>query len=486
MRIFNIYDIFKRNAYMAGNDTALVYQNQRLNFSELLLQTHKMAAGLSRQGITKGQRVAVLAYNRPQWFTIFGAVAALGAIVIPINLRLSMEEINYIIEDVDPAVVLVDDDYGAKINHTTIMNLDSDDLMVKGDFQTANSRMDDPFCIIHTAAMQGKPRGAVLSHGNIINGNMQTIAALGLNRKDAYLNSLPLFHITGMHLALSSMHIGGKNVIIKKFDTQEVITQIKTEKITIIGSFPPILTRLNKGLDNLSIPSLQHVMGIDQPETIADFESRTNAIFWALYGQTETSGMVSLAPARERPGSAGRQTLLANLKLVDDNGQVVPLGVQGEILVSGPLVFQGFWSHQGLDTDSIKDGWHYTGDLGSLDRDGYLWFCGRKPEKELIKPGGENVYPAEVEAILCTHHHITEAVVIGVPDAQFGEAILAVCEKNPTVNVSEDEVKEFVAQRIARYKKPKYVIFVDVLPRNATARVDRHQVKALYGKLSND
>jgi acyl-CoA synthetase (AMP-forming)/AMP-acid ligase II len=230
------------------------------------------------------------------------------------------------------------------------------------------------------------------------------------------------------------------------------------------------------------LESIRHIMGLDAPETIAAFEKATGGTFWTLYGQTETSGFVTLAPVSEKPGAAGRQGLLTRFRLVDEADRDVPLGSKGEIVVQGPLVFQGFWRREELNLRLFRNGWHHTGDLGHLDPEGYLWFGGRKPEKELIKPGGENVYPAEVEAVIREHAAVAEVAVIGVPDTQFGEGVKAVCVLRPGVALTAEALAEFVASRIARYKKPRYVEFVEALPRRADGSVDREEVKRRHGK----
>lgn len=158
------------------------------------------------------------------------------------------------------------------------------------------------------------------------------------------------------------------------------------------------------------------------------------------------------------------------------------MGETGEIVVQGPLVFHGFWRQSAYNERIFRNGWHHTGDLGCVDAQGRLWFKGRKPEKELIKPGGENVYPAEVEAAILAHEAVAEAAVIGVPDPQFGEGVKAVCVLETGETLTPEALAEFVASRIARYKKPRYVAFVDALPKQADGTIDREKVKALYGK----
>ncbi len=496
LRSFNIYDIYQRNAVIFGNETALKEAGKSISFAELLKQTDALSAILTGRGIRKGDRIAILANNNRKFFILFGAAAALGAIVVPLNWRLSAEEIGYILKDSAPKILLADDNHTEKIsavsNEIQIFGLDSscktfpciDDAGAAAQWKPATVANDDPFCLIYTAAVEGKPRGATLTHGNISVGNIQLAAKTGFSRNDAYLNMLPLFHITGLNLAMSVMHVGGKNVIIAKFDEKAAIQLTEKEKITVMGSFPPILSRLTAETEKnaCDISSLRIVLGIDGPDNIRPFESKTNAKFWILYGQTETTGLVTFSPAMEKPGSAGTQGFLTKMKIVDENDREVPVGETGEITAQGPLIFQGYWHQEDVNQKTFRNGWHHTGDLGQLDAEGYLWFKGRKPEKELIKPGGENVYPAEVEEVILQHTDVKAVSVIGVPDTQFGEGIKAVCVLKPGKSLDAEELIQFVASRIARYKKPRYVEFVGELPRKPDGSVDRQKVKELYGK----
>ena len=200
-----------------------------------------------------------------------------------------------------------------------------------------------------------------------------------------------------------------------------------------------------------------------------------------MYGQTETSGLITFAPYSEQPGSAGAVSPLANIAITDDLGTPLPPGHTGDILVRGPLVFQGYWQAGDLNTDTFRQGWHHTGDLGMIDDNGFLFFKGRKAEKELIKPGGENVFPAEVEKAVLSHDAVASVCVIGVPDPRFGEGIKAVCTLAPGRTLTKEALIAHTATLIAGYKKPGYVEFVDALPLTGDGNVDRAKVKALYG-----
>ncbi|MDX9816535.1 MAG: AMP-binding protein, partial [Smithellaceae bacterium] len=255
---------------------------------------------------------------------------------------------------------------------------------------------------------------------------------------------------------------------------------------TFWGTFPPMLNMLLDVQDKESIetPSLKGVGGMDAPATIERFlKKQPQAVFYSIYGQTEAMP-ISGCDISEKPGSIGRPAIMTRVKIIDELDQEVPAGTVGEICVKSPAVFMGYWNLKNDTAYAFRNGWHHTGDLGRMDENGYLWYSGRKPEKELIKPGGENVYPAEVEQTIMSHGAIAEVSVIGIPDAEWGEAVLAVCVRKPGMIVEEKELIEFVASKIARYKKPKQVLFVENLPKTATVAIDRDEVKKRYSKKS--
>ncbi len=500
MHSFTVYDMFKRNADLFKNKTAIKFGDRKITFGELFEQVNKAAGWFAAAGIEKGDRFAILSKNCPEMLVLAGAAAASGAIMVPINFRLSNEEIGYNLENTGPVAVFVDPDYEGTMNSLKAgfpevkkwVSMSAGGNGFDPFSALSNSRPgnpadldgDDPFVIIHTAAVQGKPRGAVLSHSNMIYGGLQSMAAMGMTNDEIYLNILPLFHIGGMIAAFTTMHAGGLNVIIEKFDGAESGRMIDREKVTIIGDFPPILAQLLDARDagRCTLSSLKNVYGLERPETIKRFEDIGSGSFWLIYGQTETMGISSLCPNQERPGSAGRPGLLTDIMIADEFDRPVEAGKPGEILVRGPLVFLGYWGEEELTKQTFREGWHHTGDLGRRDEEGFLWFAGRKAEKELIKPGGENVYPIEVEKVVLEHQDVVEVSVIGVPDPKFGEGIKAVCVLKPGAELTAKGLIDFVAGRIARYKKPNYVEFVESLPKKEDGSIDRGKVKELYGQ----
>jgi len=505
LRSFTVYDIFKRNARVFKNRTAIQSEERRITFGELYDRVNAVAGWLVSAGIRPGDRIAVLTKNRPEFFILAGAIAAAGAIMVPINFRLSADEIGYNLTNTEPVAIFADPDYEKTISalRPACPSLRKwitfgpgggefepfDSLLSGQPVDAVNLSGDDPYIIMHTAAVQGKPRGAILSHHNLVACSIQVIGALSLTHQDSYLNILPLFHIAGWMAALTVMHAGGRNLVVAKYDPKAAGQMIDREGVTFIGNFPPILTQLLdvQAAGECTLASLRNVIGVELPATVKRFEALGTGRFCLAYGQTETMGLTCICLNAERPGSAGRPGALVDLMIADEFGDMMPhrvpiaAGKPGEILVRGPLVFEGYWGEEELTKHTLREGWHHTGDIGRLDEEGFLWFVGRKTEKELIKPGGENVYPAEVEKVVLEHPAVSEVSVIGVPDPKFGEGIKAVCVLKPEARLSAQELIDFVAGRIARYKKPNYVEFVDALPRKEDGSIDRVKVKEMHG-----
>ncbi len=495
-----IQDMLSRNSLLRPEVVCLVCGDERWTFAQYAQESDRLASGLACLGVCKGDRIGALSFNCHEFFLLYGAAAKLGAIVVPINWRLKPKEIQLILEDCAPKVLVACPDHTdmvgelagqyASVEHRLVMGKacqgfqSFQEVAASGaELLQADVTQQDPFVIIYTAAVEGRPRGAVLTHGNLMAASLQSIATMKIDARAVYLNLLPLFHIGGLVMALQVMYAGGRNVVLKRFDINEAVDWIEQEQVTIIGTFPPMLSMLldHAKSSGRSLSTLQIVSGIESSDTIQRCERMTGAQFWVGYGQAETTGLCVICPFDERPGCAGKVCPLVCMCLVNDYDEVVPIEQQGEILIRGPLVFQGYWNLERETSRTFRGGWHHTGDIGRIDKDGYLWYVGRKAEKELIKPGGENVYPAEVEAVLLEHADVLEACVLGVPDEQWGEAVKAVCVCRKGSNLDPKALIEFVGSRIARYKKPKYVVFVEAFPKTEDGSVDRAQVRAKYG-----
>jgi len=499
---FTFYDLITRNAGAFGAKEAWheVDDGRTLSFSEYRERVNRLACGLQKSGVRKGDRIGVVGKNSLEYFLLYGAAAALGAIMLPINWRLSAEEMGYNLNDCQPKLVFADKEFqeginGVKRKLPTVekyFNLgrsggrfsDFQGLLDQGDaFDPEEVHTDDGFVIIHTAAVAGKPRGALLSHGNVLCADIHFDYLCHLMPQDVHLNILPLFHVGGLFLATASFHAGALNLNVSKFDAVQAVRLISEKKVSVLIEFPPILSSILEEHEKTGadIRSLRAVAGLESPETIEKYQKITGGVFYVLYGQTETSCLAAFGPYNDRPGAAGRVLPLAQVRLVDDYDRPVPLGTIGEITVKGPMVFKGYWGLPEDNAYTFRDGWHHTGDQGRFDEDGFLWYAGRKAEKELIKPGGENVYPAEVEKTILEHPAVLQTVVFGVPDPKWKEGIKAVCQLKEGQSLDEQELKDFVGARIARYKKPQYVEFVAELPMLENGTIDRAKVKELYG-----
>jgi acyl-CoA synthetase (AMP-forming)/AMP-acid ligase II len=500
---YSFYDLIRRNAVAFSEHICWheVDDGRTLTFAAYKEQVDRLAMGLSRIGLQKGDRIGVLGKNSIEFFLIYGAAAALGAIVLPVNWRLSADEVCYNLNDCQPKIAFVDAEFqqmldGKRSELPSIAawyNLKGDlggasrfqDLLeAPGLFAPTDVASADGYIIIHTAAVAGRPRGALLSHGNVLYADMHLDYYMGLTAQDVHLNLLPLFHVAGLFMATGSFHVGATNLNISKFESKAAAKLIEEKSVSLLFDFSPILDSLLKAAaeDHLDISSLRAVVGLGTPDVIDRFHSVTGGTYYCMYGQTETSCLTSMGRYIDRPGSAGKIVMLADVQLVDEHDRAVATGAVGEIAVKGPMVFKGYW---GLPEDTaytFREGWHHTGDLGRFDADGFLFYAGRKAEKELIKPGGENVYPVEVEKIILLHPAVAHAVVIGVPDPKWKEGIKAVCQLHEGKDLTAGELIRFVGERIASFKKPQYVEFVTALPRKADGTVNREEVKSLYGK----
>jgi long-chain acyl-CoA synthetase len=499
---FTFYDLIQRNAVSFNKKVAWVEADdgRTLTFSRYKENVDRLACGLQKSGLEKGDRIGVLGKNSLEYFLLYGAAAALGAIMLPINWRLSAEEVGFNLNDCEPKMVFADQEYQALMqglkkdlksvkNYYNLNKSGGDFLAFDGlmdspaDLQLEDVSSNDGFVIIHTAAVAGRPRGALLSHGNVLCADMHFDYLFNVTPDDVHLNLVPLFHVAGLFTATTSFQAGALNVNMSKFDPTRAVELIEDQQVTMLFTFAPILSSVLEQHEKTgkAIKSLRIAAGLDAPETIEKYKELTGGKFYCLYGQTETSCVATFGDYDDRPGSAGRMLPLTLVRLVDDYDNPVPVGQVGEITVKGPMVFLGYWNLAKDNEYTFREGWHHTGDLGRFDKDGFLWYAGRKAEKELIKPGGENVYPAEVEKVILEHPAVEKTVVFGVPDPKWHEGIKAVCLLKEGQSLESQALIDFVGERIARYKKPQYLEFIEDFPLAEDGSPDREKIKALYG-----
>jgi long-chain acyl-CoA synthetase len=498
---FTVYDMIARGAAVHPDAPAVIHDERAQSFRDLQSRVDALAGGLAGLGLARGDRVCILAQNDPAYLELYGACARQGLVAYPINWRLTGDEVARVVERAGPRLFVADASTlsvvtGWPSSQRAVPHWYQFGEAAGGGFQpfaslyrtsapppAAAVESSETFAVISTAAVDVVPRGAALTHANVLTACLTAAAAFGLTAADRYLLALPMFHITALGTALAHLNAGGASVLVARYDAEEAVRLIDRHRVTHLSDFPPVLATLLDAAAKLGsrLPSLRDVAGLDAPATIQRLHESTGAAFWTGFGQSETSGFVSLQRVKDRPGAAGRPVACAQVRLVDDYDREVPVGTPGEIVVRGPLVFEGYFGQPDVTAYTFRNGWHHTGDVGRFDADGYLHYVKRKPEKELIKPGGENVYPAEVETVIMQLDGVTGTCVFGVPDVKWGEAVKAVVEVVPAGRYSAQQVSDFVGGRIARFKRPHQVAFTESLPRTADGVVDRDAVKARWG-----
>lgn len=498
LRDFSIYDYIQYNASNAGSAPAIVSTSSTHTYAQFLERVDQLASGILAKGVVKGDRICILAQNSTEYLELYGACAKIGALAYPVNWRLSAAEVNGVLNLADPKMLVVGAGHLLQLEESETGGIQVRAIIGPGSAEgfiplsdlyqpSGTERIEvgsqDPFVVISTAAVAGIPRGAVLTHANMIMAGFLLINNLGLSIEDSHLAALPLFHITGLGLAMAMIQVAGKNVVLETFDPTKAVQMMDEHSVSLIADFPPILSMLldARKATGAKLDSLKYVIGLDSPDTIQRLYADTEAKFWTGFGQSETSGLVTLVRIDTKPGATGKPVPLTRVRCVDENGADVPVGETGEIAVQGPVVFSGYWNDPDATAYAFRHGWHHTGDLGKFDPEGYLYYAGRKSEKELIKSGGENVYPAEVENVLQNLPQVAAVCVIGVADETWGEAVKAVIELVPGATMTAEQVSAAVTEQIASYKKPRYVDFVEALPRGSDGKIDRRAVKDRYG-----
>lgn len=495
-----LYQLYLHQTRIDGNSPAFFAPEKTFTYAEFLEMVDAVAAGLLEKGVAKGDRVCTLALNTVAHFSVIISCAKIGAIAYPINWRLSPEEIKKIIELAEPRIVFVEKPFLNLVEKIDASVLGTSVLMGEGteegyisfdDLRSTNISnalelgSSDPGLIISTAAVAGYPRGGVLSHGNMEASIDMVADIFQLTKKDRYLANLPFFHITGIQIMFGMAAVGGACVVPSKFEPELETRWIDKYEVSIMFTFPPMLEGLIGAKEKLGSHwnSLKICLGIlNPPEIVKKFIGMGVGEYWTAYGQTETSGAVTLINVAEKPGSIGKPLPVNEVRLVDEDNNDVQTGEVGEIVVKGPLVFTGYWRDDPATQFASRFGWHHTGDLAKADSEGYLYYAGRKPEKDLIKSGGENIYPAELEYIIESIPSVAAACVFGIPDEEWGETVKAIIELKTDGSMTIDDILEAMEGKIASYKKPRVIDFVEIMPRLATGQIDRESVKSEYSK----
>jgi fatty-acyl-CoA synthase len=468
-----------------------------LTYSELNRLANRLAHYLThQQGMAKGERIAVLAENCLEYIILFAAAQKTGLILVPMNYRLASAEIDYLLQNAQPRMVMGEQKFQEKLQgadtyhqipiHWSVEELGRfcDKKQVKKEdhnFPIQEVEEDDPVFILFTSGTTGFPKGALYTHKMLFWNSINTAMSLLVNTESRTINCMPPFHTGGWNvLTTPFLHHGGYTCMMKKFDPAAILRLLQEENATIFMGVPTMLKMIadEAGFEQADFSSLYYIIvgGEPMPVPLIEQWDQKGVSIRQGFGMTEVGpNLTSLHQddAIRKKGSIGRPNFYVQIRIVDADGQDVPVGQSGELLLKGPMVTPGYWRNEVATQKTIEDGWFHSGDMVRQDEGGYLFVVDRI--KNMFISGGENVYPAEVERVLVQHEGISEAVVIGVPDEKWGEVGKAFVVKK--AEVGADEVIGFCKEKLAKFKVPKYVVFVEELPKNDTGKIDRKSLK---------
>ncbi|MDP1393848.1 AMP-binding protein [Lysinibacillus capsici] len=456
---------------------------EQLTYQQLSEEIGKWSQFFERQQLQKGSRVAVFAKNHIQLFAVLFACGLRGLIYVPLNWRLSKEELTQILEDATPAILLYEEDSHCPLVLEKMFSLH----VSQHEKEIQPSRQDvdvnDPWLMIYTGGTTGQPKGVVLSFQSVNWNAMNTIISWGLHAQDRTLNYMPMFHTGGLNaLCIPLLMAGGTVIIGDKFDAEEAL-QATNQYQTTISLFVPTMYQAmiaTKYFQENQFPSMKVFLsgGAPCPHPIYDAFYNKGLFFKEGYGLTE-AGPNNFYIDRERAyakkGAVGKSMQFNEAKIISHTGKSCAPGEVGELLVRGKHMFRFYWNNKQETANILQDGWLKTGDLAMMDAEGDFYIVGRR--KEMIISGGENIYPQEVEQCLLRHPDVREVAVIGVGDDYWGEIVTAFIVCPHQVASLIDDLNELCHQQLGRYKIPKQMIFLDELPKTSVGKIDK---KALY------
>ncbi|MCM3690401.1 o-succinylbenzoate--CoA ligase [Neobacillus niacini] len=489
----NLNENLKNSAARFPSNIAYTFLYQSTTYAELDHEVDCVAAGLSAAGIRKGDKVALLLGNCPEFVTAYYGILRAGGVVVPINPTFTSGEISYILSNSHTKAVITDASLESTISqlkeqleHLKIVIYTESiksELSWEIVFQEANDifvspsiQEDDLAVILYTSGTTGKPKGAMLSHRNMVS-NVASLSRLTeLTEEDRIITVLPMFHVFSLSVCINMpIACGGTIVIVPKFSPAEVINTIRREKASLFAGVPTMFSFMLQvpGATAEDFSSIRACFsgGASIPvELLHRFEEKYNVRIIEGYGLSETAPVTAFNPLRgtRKPGSVGIDIPDVKNKVVDPDGIEVPRGEIGELIVKGPNVMMGYLGMPEATFSALKNGWFYTGDLARMDEEGYIYIVDRK--KDMIIVGGYNVYPREVEEVLYQHPAIVETAVIGMKDKDFGEIVKAVVVSNDE-SITKDDILHFCQDKLAKYKLPRQVEFMKELPKNSTGKI---------------
>lgn len=494
-------------AYASCPDKEVIFdQYRRMTYRELYQESLQMAAGLSRLGVNKGDRVAVCLPNWHEFVIILFALTKIGAVLVPVNIRYRAAEIQYILENSEAKVAFIAEKYedihhfslfrsaGQKLNslqHLITVRFKEEgytsyeELLKTGESLTVDEAAirpaDDLFSILYTSGTTGLPKGAMLTHRNVVNIARLAGQKMQCTPDDVYLIPVPVLHVMGLMFILRAVTYQGKLVLMEKYKAEEALRLIQDERVTVHPGVPTMfILELNhpnfKAYDLSSLRTGEMAAAPCPVEIVRRIRTEMNCDVLVAYGMTETSATLTMAdfsdPDEYRAETVGRALPGMEIKIVDDKRREVPRGEVGELACRSVGLMKGYYKREKETREAIdEEGWFYSGDLATMDEQGYVRIVGRK--KEMIIRGGFNIYPREIEEIFYTHPSVMEVAIVGIPDEVLGERSCAAIRLKPGQKVTEEELKAFIKGKVADYKVPDLIVFVDQFPMTATGKISK-------------
>jgi fatty-acyl-CoA synthase len=504
-------EFLSNNARLYPERTVLAFGEQTRTFAQLEDRANRLANALAQRGVRRGDNVAVLMYNRLEVVEAWFGCQKLGACPVPVNFRLAQPEVDYILDNAGAVGIIGDAELGERAAaaatrlddvrfHIGVGEVPEGAEEYEAVLESAPADVPDTIVddedrafLMYTSGTTGRPKGAMLTHQNLWQHTLNWIHELRVTSSDAFLTGLPLFHIGGVDAVLPFIYLGGKVIILPSggFDAGESIDALIRNGATMCYFVPTQWLEIcqHPNLQNYGRAQLRAAMwGASQaPRSTLELLSETfpNSEIVNAFGQTEMSSVTCMLMGAEasakKMGSVGKPIINVQVRVVDPAMHDVPRGEVGEIVYRGPTVMKGYYRNEEATADAFAGGWFHSGDLVYEDKDGFLFVVDRT--KDMIISGGENIYPAEVEAVLVKHEAVAEVAVIGVPHPKWVETPLAVVVRKPEAQVTEQELMDLCRQQLASYKKPSRILFADELPRNAAAKVLKRSLREQHENL---
>jgi acyl-CoA synthetase (AMP-forming)/AMP-acid ligase II len=496
---FNLADLLRRHALQRPGAPCLTYDDRTVDYGELEERSNRVAGALRLAGIGPGERVAIVARNSPVFYELVFGCAKAGAVFVPVNWRLSSQEVAGILDDADPKIVFAGSEQRTLVPTGPWTQIDVDDAYAA--WRDAANPVDprhpggddETLALLYTSGTTGRPKGVMISHRNLSFSERMAREVWGFTQSSVNLVAMPLFHIGGLGYGMMALSQGGHTVLLQQPVPAQVLDAISRHTVTHAFFVPTVIHMLvnHPGVDSMRVASLERIIygasPINEPLLRRAIEV-FGCGFNHAYGMTETAGtVVTLRPDDHDPGgpnagrlrSCGRPVPWVELGLFDPlTGERAPTGTIGEIWIRSAMNSRGYWQQPAETAKAIDaDGWLHTGDAATQDADGFVYICDRY--KDMIVSGAENVFPAEVENVLSQHPAVAEVAVIGVPHERWGETVKAVVVARAGARTSESELVAFTRSRLAHYKCPTSVSIVEALPRSASGKVLKRELRAV-------